>query len=171
MGDREAGRCFGYKKHLRRWKIMREYEPRETWRVCLLFLKREFQFLCKLHFPGHIGVGVKTKTEEQKQTVIFWVDFPYLHQILHMHVGADLLLFLPWPQRRCLEAAMLCSRGSWSRVLLRLQRLVCVLLWSMLSTLLRDHILVKDTPLYLPNQYPGDWFWRGKQINFFKVSF
>lgn len=45
--------------------------------MCLLFLKREFQFLCKLHFPGHIGVGVKTKTEEQKQTVIFWVDFPY----------------------------------------------------------------------------------------------
>ena len=54
-----------------------EYGPRESRRVCLLFLKRIFQLLCNLRFPGHIGLGVKIGTEEQKQTVIFWVDFLY----------------------------------------------------------------------------------------------
>lgn len=42
-----------------------------------LFLKRVFQFLCNLHFAGRIGLGLKIGTEEQQQTVIFWVDFLY----------------------------------------------------------------------------------------------
>ena len=49
----------------------------KNWRVCVLFLKRIFQWLCNLRFPGHIGLGVKTGTEEQKQTVILWVSFLY----------------------------------------------------------------------------------------------
>lgn len=42
--------------------------------MCLLFLKRIFQFLCNLHFPDHIGLAVKIGMERRNK-LIFWVNF------------------------------------------------------------------------------------------------
>lgn len=75
--EQEAERCCWSKTYyLREWKIVKEYGPRESRRVSWLFLKRVFQFLWALHFPGHIGLGLKIGTEEQKQTVIFGLTLP-----------------------------------------------------------------------------------------------
>lgn len=67
-GSREVERCFRYKKHyLRRWKIRKEYGPRESWRVCLSFSQESISMFMwsafrRSNWPGTENRNRRTAT-------------------------------------------------------------------------------------------------------------